>query len=207
MAQKYVQRSFILWLMLFSLLFSFFSFHVSASFDEVPAQFLSRVQVQYKQQCAVCHGDNAQGNISLNAPVLAGQYAWYLQRQLNNFAVELRGIHVDDSHGKAMVVIAKQLKSQPEELLQLTAYIESLSSVAIASSSATKSFLPTNEANIKAKLKNGSRYYQAKCGACHGGVAQGNKSFKAPELAGQDTDYLKRQMNNFVKLDSAVFIS
>jgi len=46
-------------------------------------------------------------------------------------------------------------------------------------------------------LKNGSRYYQAKCGACHGGKAQGNASFNAPKLSGQNSDYLQSQMKNF----------
>ena len=41
--------------------------------------------------CAACHGANAEGNQSLNAPKLAGQPGWYLARQVHNFKQGLRG--------------------------------------------------------------------------------------------------------------------
>ena len=211
-------------LTLFSLLAFFFPINVSANPDKVPHPMSA--QAIYEQQCSACHGENAQGKPSLNAPVLAGQYAWYLQRQLNHFANNLRGVHADDEQGKPMVAIAKQFSvqissktsskasskaslnesvnvSEGSEFSVLAAYIESLSS----SSSSDSSFAPisasssikSNEEKNRNKIKNGSRYYQAKCGACHGGAAQGNTTFNAPKLSGQNSDYLKLQMNNFVK--------
>ncbi|MBK6279825.1 MAG: c-type cytochrome [Gammaproteobacteria bacterium] len=48
-----------------------------------------------------------------------------------------------------------------------------------------------------ADLRNGSNYYQASCGACHGGRAEGNAALFSPRLAGQHTAYLKRQYLNF----------
>ena len=35
--------------------------------------------------CAACHGANGMGNKALNAPRIAGQEPWYLERQLNNY--------------------------------------------------------------------------------------------------------------------------
>jgi len=136
------------------------------------------------QQCISCHGEQAQGNDVLKAPVLAGQYAWYLQRQLNNFANGNRGQHKLDRLGQQMSVIAKTISSAEQSMI--VNYLEKLS-------------VKNNQANTitKGDLKNGSRYYQARCGACHGGNAQGNKTFNAPKLAGQSSDYLLRQMNNF----------
>ena len=46
-------------------------------------------------------------------------------------------------------------------------------------------------------LKNGNNYYQSKCGACHGGQAQGNPGLNAPMLASLDAAYLKTQYLNF----------
>ncbi len=46
-------------------------------------------------------------------------------------------------------------------------------------------------------LKNGNNYYQSKCGACHGGQAEGNPGLNAPGLAWLDAAYLKHQFQNF----------
>jgi len=141
----------------------------------------------YLQKCAACHGENAQGNPSLNAPVLSGQYAWYLNRQINNFSEGLRGANDKDISGRGMRLIAKQLTDQ-QEVSQLTQFLATM-----------KNTLTVKKDIEQSVLKNGSRYYQAKCGACHGGNAQGNESFNAPKLAGLDKDYLKLQMTNFVQ--------
>ena len=41
--------------------------------------------------CSVCHGPNAGGNQSLNAPSIAGQFDWYVKRQLQAFKDGVRG--------------------------------------------------------------------------------------------------------------------
>ena len=46
-------------------------------------------------------------------------------------------------------------------------------------------------------LHNGNNLYQGKCGACHGGKAEGNPALKSPRLAGLDAAYLKRQFAHF----------
>ncbi len=141
-------------------------------------------QPDFYQQCIACHGEQAQGNAQLNAPVLAGQSAAYITRQLQNFAKGLRGADPKDAIGKQMVAISQQLDFD-QQVPALSQYLNSLNN--------------NNEPEPSSgDLKNGSRYYQAKCGACHGGQAQGNDAFNAPKLAGQQLSYLKRQMNNFV---------
>jgi len=137
------------------------------------------------QKCIVCHGKNAQGNNTLKSPVLAGQYDWYLQRQLNNFTNGLRGKHPQDNGGQQMAAIAKTLSSA--EISLLSDYLSKLP------------IMKDENFNVESTgdFKNGSRYYQAKCGACHGGKAQGNKSFNAPKLANQTFQYLAQQMENF----------
>jgi cytochrome c oxidase subunit 2 len=134
------------------------------------------------QQCAACHGQQGEGNEELNAPALAGQFDWYLTRQVNNFANEIRGAHEKDVFGKQMLAMAKQLDK--EEVKHLSTYIQSME-------------ITKTTFNESGNMHNGSRYYQGKCGACHGGTAQGNKSLNAPKLAGLSKSYLERQMANF----------
>ncbi|WP_440874170.1 c-type cytochrome [Thalassotalea sp. PLHSN55] len=133
-------------------------------------------------QCVACHGEEAQGNAELKSPALAGQSQSYLSRQLTNFSSGLRGSHQQDVLGKQMVAISKQLTA--EDIAELSQYLAALPSVKIIN-------------NTEGDLKNGSRYYQGKCGACHGGQAQGNLSLNAPKLSGQSIVYLQSQMKNF----------
>ncbi|MGB1200548.1 MAG: c-type cytochrome [Cognaticolwellia aestuarii] len=146
-----------------------------ANANEVPALF---------QQCVVCHGEQAQGNKQLKAPALAGQSESYLKRQLIHFSNGLRGAHKEDVLGMQMVAISKQLNNNKEVSL-LTKYLSNLSASVV------------EKDKEKGNLKNGSRYYQAKCGACHGGQAQGNEAMNAPKLSGLGKEYMQRQMLNF----------
>lgn len=135
------------------------------------------------QSCVACHGEDGQGNPSLNAPSLAGQFDWYLTRQLNHFKQGVRGSNEQDKFGQQMQVFAMQLTTDAD-VNAVAKYIESMPS--------TK-----QNAQLSGDLMNGSRYYQAKCGACHGGKGEGNAAFNAPKLAQQNIEYLQRQMAHF----------
>ena len=137
------------------------------------------------QSCIACHGQNAEGNELLKAPALAGQFDWYLEQQVTNFKTGLRGSHKDDLAAKTMLPVLANLQSTAD-VKAVSQYLASLSPVQYAP-------------KLTADMKNGYRYYQGKCGACHGDSAQGNKSFNAPKLAGLSSDYLALQMANFSK--------
>lgn len=134
-------------------------------------------------QCVACHGKDGAGNKQLQSPALAGQFESYLNRQLANFKSGIRGSHPQDTLGKQMAMISQQLDNN-KDVPVLAKYLASL----------PKS---TVKQETQGSMKNGNRYYHAKCGACHGGQGEGNESFKAPRIAGQDVAYLKRQMENF----------
>lgn len=152
----------------------FFFANAFAQQTQAPAQY---------QQCAACHGASGEGNHSLNAPAIAGLSQSYLARQLRNFHSGIRGNHPQDTLGQQMQAMTKAL-DKDKDIPVLVAYLATLT--------------PSNLAQqTQGDLTNGSRYYQGKCGACHGGQAQGNEAFNAPRLAGQDSAYLKRQMHNF----------
>jgi len=141
---------------------------------------------QIYASCAACHGTRAEGNPSLGAPALAGQHLAYLQRQLLNFRTGLRGSHKDDSYG-AQMRAASQVSLRDEK--------------AIAAVATYIAALPRTDVKPAGKFdaRNGNNLYQGKCGACHGGQAEGNEALSAPRLAGLDAAYLKRQHRNFGK--------
>lgn len=134
------------------------------------------------QPCIACHGDNAQGNVALGAPALAGQGAAYLLRQLQHFKAGIRGSDPRDTNGALMKPMVQPLSQ--DDMQRLADYLSALPQTA----------LPTPAAG---DLKNGNNYYQAKCGACHGPKAEGNTGLNSPGLATLDTAYLKRQFHNF----------
>lgn len=81
---------------------------------------------QLFQTCAACHGAEAQGNQPMGAPPLAGQYSWYLLRQLQAYRSGQRGADEKDARGAVMKQIAATLQ-QEQDLNDLVAYINTLS--------------------------------------------------------------------------------
>jgi len=51
--------------------------------------------------CSACHGPQAQGNRTLNAPKLSSQAGWYLATQLRHFKQGIRGASDQDIYAKA----------------------------------------------------------------------------------------------------------
>ncbi|MGY8814799.1 MAG: c-type cytochrome [Gammaproteobacteria bacterium] len=132
--------------------------------------------------CASCHGQQGEGNVTLNAPKIAGMSAWYIEDQINKYKNGMRGTHENDLYGKQMAPMAATLTSE-DAIKDVAAYIASLSG-------------NSSNATISGDIENGRRLYTT-CGACHGKEGEGVWSVSAPRLAGQDDWYLVRQLNNF----------
>jgi cytochrome c oxidase subunit II len=62
--------------------------------------------------CASCHGAQAEGNPSLQAPALASRNDWYLVQQLENFRSGSRGSHPQDTYGAQMRAAALTLPDE-----------------------------------------------------------------------------------------------
>jgi cytochrome c oxidase subunit 2 len=75
--------------------------------------------------CKSCHGEQAQGIWSMNAPRLSGVEDWYLTRQLENYKSGIRGSHPSDMYGKQMTLITGVLRSE-QAVKDLVAYINTL---------------------------------------------------------------------------------
>lgn len=74
--------------------------------------------------CAPCHGEQAQGSRSLDAPKLANQFDWYIVRQLQNFKAGIRGLHTKDIYGSQMKPMAQMLATD-EQINDVAAFIAS----------------------------------------------------------------------------------
>lgn len=132
--------------------------------------------------CAACHGANGEGNVALNAPKLAGQSAWYLERQLHLFKSGARGTHEKDTFGKMMAPMAATL-ADGSAVADVVAYIASLPDTRPAST-------------IKGNADKG-RARWATCAACHGAEGQGIAATNAPRLQGMNDWYMATQLKNF----------
>lgn len=133
--------------------------------------------------CSACHGVKGEGNPALSAPAIAALEAAYLERQLHSFRGGARGKHNSDAFGAQMRAGAVTLANDAA-VAKVAAYVAALPKT-----------LPAQPAS--GDLRNGANLYHGKCGACHGGAAEGNPSLKAPRLAGFDAAYLKRQFAYF----------
>jgi cytochrome c oxidase subunit 2 len=138
---------------------------------------------QLFDSCATCHGSAGEGNPALNVPVSAGQSAWYVQRQLNNFRLGLRGAHPDDIHGSQMAAVAMTLQD-PQAIEDVSAYIETLPLI-----TPDPTFLSANIAAGKAAY--------VMCASCHGANGEGIRNLNAPRLSHQFDWYTAQQLENF----------
>ncbi len=132
--------------------------------------------------CLACHGADGMGNKALNAPAIAGQSTWYLERQLKNFKKGIRGANPKDTYGMQMRPMALTLPTD-QAVADMAAYVASM---------------PTKQvsATLKGDVGAGKKAYML-CQSCHGPAGGGNAALNSPKLSGQHDWYLVRQIKNF----------
>lgn len=168
--------------LVFAAVVLFFSqLHVSSQANLAHAQDATAGQASY-QICKACHGPNGAGQQMMNAPALAGQFDWYLVRQLQHLKAGIRGAHAKDTYGAQMRAMAMTLPDE-NAMANVAAYIQTLPS-------------PTPKSTLGGDATNGKDLYLI-CSACHGQSAEGNTTFQAPRLNTQHDWYLLRQLQNF----------
>ncbi|MCK5901354.1 c-type cytochrome [bacterium] len=133
--------------------------------------------------CQACHGANGMGNKALNAPRIAGQEPWYLERQLKNFKGGIRGADPKDTYGMQMRPMALTLAND-QAVSDMAAF---LSSMPVSKSS---------ESTVKGDATAGKASYMI-CQTCHGPKGGGNRALNSPKLTGLQDWYIVRQLKNF----------
>ncbi|MCA9545576.1 MAG: cytochrome c [Myxococcales bacterium] len=132
--------------------------------------------------CVACHGANGEGNVALNAPTIAGQATWYLERQLKHFKDSVRGADAKDVYGMQMRPMAMILATD-QDIADVAAHVSGLKA---AKSAGT----------LGGDAAKGKALY-AVCTACHGPKAEGMQALNSPRLTFQQDWYLLRQLKNF----------
>ena len=132
--------------------------------------------------CVACHGPDGAGNKTLNAPAIAGQEIWYLERQLKNFKTGIRGTNSKDIYGMQMRPMAMTLTTE-QAIADVATYVSTL-----------KGKSPVQ--SIKGNVNAGKAPYMI-CQTCHGPKGEGNKALNAPKLINQQDWYIVRQLKNF----------
>jgi len=129
--------------------------------------------------CASCHGATGISVISMY-PNLAGQSANYLAKQLADFKSGAR---------KDPVMAGMVAALTPEDMNDLGAYF--------AVQSAKAGSGESNEVGHKLYFGGDAAKGITACIACHGVNGKGMKQAGFPSIAGQNKDYLKKQLANF----------
>lgn len=131
--------------------------------------------------CAACHGVEGMGQPDGFAPVIAGQHASVLTRQLRDYR--------DGTRWDPRMEHVAQLRaiSRPEDLSAVATYISRLAPIGPASRGSGH------------HLGSGARVYLDRCADCHGATGQGSAARGVPRLAGQHAAYLQRQVLDAVE--------
>lgn len=132
--------------------------------------------------CLLCHGTNGNGNYGIRAPKVSGVEAWYLKRQLENFAAGIRGTPSGDAPGHEMAPVALRLREEGQ-LDAAVAFLAKLDPGRPA---------PTVTGNVA----HGRKLYET-CAACHGATGEGSVQLQAPALASRSDWYLVTQLVNY----------
>jgi cytochrome c553 len=151
--------------------------------------------------CAACHGELGQGGKRGEYPRIAGQRPAYIEQQLRNFRSRER-------MNLPMFPYTQERELSDGDIKAVTAHL-----AGIQLSSRFPDFKPTDDAltrlqamenvmiipRLEGNIENGKLLYEENCAHCHGKTGLGISRF--PMLVGQYTNYLKRQIELYLKGD------
>lgn len=148
--------------------------------------------------CAGCHGPLGEGGKKGEYPRLAGQNFEYLKAQLIRFKRRQRV-------NLPMFPYTEERELPDEDIVHISAYLAGIKlgtappvfkeneDALVRLTAMAKVFnIPRAEGEVDA----GAKLYKQECASCHGLSGLGYK--ENPMLAGQYTQYLKRQINKFI---------
>jgi cytochrome c553 len=155
---------------------------------------------EINETCAGCHGEYGQGSIDGEYPRLAGMTAEYIARQLRNFKQRKR-INIP------MLPYTNDRELPEGDLVSVAAYLASiqlptkLPPINEAEFDALKRLQASkkvvNIATYPGDVEAGHKFYRQECASCHGQDGYGDDNKDVPQLAGQYSLYLLRQVENF----------
>lgn len=151
--------------------------------------------------CAGCHGEFGQGGKRGEYPRIGGQRSGYLEEQLRSFRARKR-------LNLPMFPYTQERELPDEDIRDVSAYL-----AGVKLSNKYPTFKDTDDAltrleamekvmivsRVEGDLAKGETLYQKGCATCHAKTGKGRGKF--PRLVGQYTNYLKKQMDAYVKCE------
>ncbi|NQY38073.1 MAG: cytochrome c4 [Alteromonadaceae bacterium] len=136
--------------------------------------------------CSACHGTDGNSLVPIY-PKLAGQSASYIAKQLADFKL---GAMSGGKEGRVDAVMGGMVMAlSAQDMQDLGAYY-SAQSISAGDGS-------VNSAGEKLHLGGDAERGIAACASCHGKDGEGMKLAGFPSLAGQNSAYLKEQLEEF----------
>lgn len=181
---------------IFSILFCFISFSHAQDF-----QIDLELGEEINEVCAGCHGEYGEGGKGGEYPRLAGLPMNYIAQQIKLFKEEKR-------KNMPMRPYANDRELPDEDIPSIAAY---LSQIKLTSKmpkfddnlSAYEKLLIAkkvfNIPKIEGDITLGKKLYKDECKSCHGRNGLGKKNSDMPQLAGQYTEYMIRQLAQIAK--------
>jgi len=131
-------------------------------------------------RCAQCHGPAGGGSDDGSIPRIAGQHFNVLVRQLVDYRHNERwDIRMEHYAGR-------QLLTDSQSIADVAGYVSTLSRE------------QPRKVGDGQLVAHGSAVYAARCAKCHGPSGDGSDAHVIPRIAGQQFDYLLRQMHDAV---------
>jgi len=131
----------------------------------------------YQRACMRCHGADGGGAPDGSVPAIAAQHTSVIVKQLVDFGQGARS-NIRMAH----VLDHEQLQS-PQQLADVAGYVNGLER------SGARRQGPGQY------VARGGELYAHECASCHGDHAQGERATAVPLLAGQNYEYLVRQLS------------
>lgn len=158
---------------------------------------------EINQTCAACHGEYGEGAPDGEYPRLAGLSRGYIIKQLRDFKSRSR-LNIP------MFPYTTERELPEEDLNVIATYLTQIKlpnklppitdeNNFDALSRLEKSKLVVNIALLEGNRRTGKRLYERECSTCHAEDGYGKAADLIPQLAGQHSEYLRRQINKFRK--------
>ena len=151
--------------------------------------------------CAACHGEFGQGGKKGEYPRIAGQRAAYIADQLRSFRARTR-VNIP------MFPYTQERELPDADIKEVAAYLAGIElptkmPTFVGNEDALTRLLMVDKVmivpRVEGDIDHGRAIYEKNCVTCHGKNGMGRGKF--PMLVGQYTNYLKRQMDLYIKGD------
>lgn len=155
---------------------------------------------EINETCAACHGEFGEGMPDGEYPRLAGLPQGYIAKQLRDFKTRAR-LNIP------MLPYTSERELPEEDLVSVAAYLEQIELPtklppidednfdAFARLQQGKRVI--NIARLDGNIQAGEKLYQKECSSCHARDGYGKPARKIPPLAGQHSEYLRRQFQKY----------